>query len=111
MVQADVPLFHLGDPTYLPPPVAGSRPDFPAPARTGCVPFHFSARPDFGFTNPDKVLYAVVDAARDYEFAYLAKQSGFCLVSLFVGAMAPATSEAAPYFFQVPHGAPFLAQW
>jgi hypothetical protein len=62
--------------------------------------------------NPYGVLYAVVDAARDRELAGQARRRGYDLVSLFLGDQAGQLADLAPYFFQVPHGAAFLAgEW
>lgn len=102
---ADIKLFHLGDSVYDPVP---ARPDFPDPPQAGVGLMRFTRGGDFTLTNPYRRLYGVVDAARNLQLAGKARRCGYDLVSLFLGAQAAQLADLAPYFFQVPHGAPFL---
>jgi hypothetical protein len=107
---AEIELFHLGDSVYDAP--RPRRPAFPAPPRTGAATMRFSKNATCTLVNPYGVLYAVVDAARDLELAGQARRRGYDLTSLFLGDQAAQLADLAPYFFQVPHGAAFLAgEW
>jgi hypothetical protein len=75
------------------------------------TPLRFSDGEDFFISNPQRVLFGVVDAAQSLEFAFAAKRSGCDPVSLFLGERAWELVEVAPYFVRVPFGLPLLLEW